>query len=723
MSATRGDANAARGSVPFTTHVRIGAKPSHSARNGDAPKNAARRPPLLAPIPGVNPADDVRLVDRRRYRAGRLRAWWSSSIDPLHLGAEVSRWRWAAPAACIAGLYAVVAGCYVALSSWAVADGGVAAAEIAKGLAFVAVTAALLAALLTEYGRRSSAATRRLRRLIESAGDLTYRFRRWPDVGFEYISPAVVDWVGLTPDDHYANPEVGMHLVHPDDRARLSALLAEGNSRGTVPIRWVAPDGRVLHTEHDFYDVRDRRGRLIAVDGRIRDLTDARRDRMEAELGLAMLGWLADGIDPRSIVERTCDAIVRMLEVEVAWFGVPREDGSVRLEYAAGAAGFVDAIEIRWDDGPLGTGPTGRAIREGVPTMMRPNDAGDTTWRQRARGAAISAVLAVPVRADGRTVAAVTVLSRFGNPFDSRNIERFERIVGRLAPLVDRLGPPVEEESTVLRDGTTASDPVDVAAAIADGRVEPWWQPQVHPTGRIVALEALLRVRCLDGSVLTPDQVLPAAEDAGLMAELGRDLRRRAISAAAPWLADGLERICLNVAVEELASPGFVVDLADLVAAHRLDADRIELELVETGPLVADAVRVLERLVTLGYRISVDDYGSGWASLGHLARVPALVLKIDRMFVSDVVTSERTRALVQSTFDLGHALDLQTVAEGVETVDQAELLCEMGCDLLQGFLFSPPRPHDETALLLQGVGTEHWPTLPSHEPRPEPLTV
>lgn len=708
--------------MPITTKVAIGTAPT-SARSAGASLRARPRTGAFAPIPGLDPADDVRYADARLYRTGRMRAWWSRALDPVQLRPGAGRWHRVAPALCVAGFYAVVAGLYVAVSSWAVADGRSAGIEIAKGLAFVVITAVLLAGLLIEYGRRSAAATRRLRTLVESSGDLTYRFRRWPYVGFEYISPAVTEWVGLTPGDHYANPEIGLHLVHPDDRARLSELLAEGNSHGRVPIRWVAPDGRVLHTEHDFYDVRDRRGRLIAVDGRIREVTDVRRDHLAAEIELAMLGWLAEGLDARSIVERTCDALVRMLEIEVAWFGIPLDDGSVRLEYAAGATSFVDDIRIRWDDGPLATGPTAAAIRDGVPCVMRPSEAdGDPSWRQRARGAAVSAVLGVPLRVDGRTIAVVTVLSRFGNPFDDRNVDRFDRIISRLAPLVGRLGSP-RRGADDPDDRTPPAAPLDVDAAIADGRVEPWWQPQVHPSGRIVALEALLRVRDVDGSILTPDRVLPVAETTGSMVALGRELRRRAVRSAAPWLADGLERICLNVAVEEILSPGFVVELDDLVVENRLTPGHIELELVETGQLDARAVRVLDRLVALGYRISVDDYGSGWASLGHLARVPALVLKIDRTFVSDITTSERARALVRSTFDLGHVLDLETVAEGVETVEQAELLCEMGCDLLQGFLFSPPLPADEIASQLAGIGTEHWPVLVVDEDVQNPLRI
>ena len=680
------------------------------AANQTTRRHSRSRAPSLPIIPGIDPHDDPRLANPRLYRPSRWRAWWSRVLDPVQLTPGAGRWHQYGPAISAAMIYALLAGAYIVVSSSAVAGGDGANAEIWKGLGFVAVTAVLLYALLVEYGRRSAVAAERLRELIESAGDLTYRFRRWPTVGFEYMSPGIVDWVGLTADDHYANPDIGMHLVHPDDRTRLSQLVTRGRSDGPVLIRWVAPDGRVLHTEHDFSDVRDRRDRLVAVDGRIRNVTEARRDRAEAELGLAIWGWLTDDdVSLEDVVTRMCDGIVRLMGVETAWIGVPLADGAVRIEYVAGDSEWVDEIEIRWDDGPLAMGPTGRAIRDGEPVMMRPSDPGYAAWRQRARNAGVTAALAVPIKARGRVVAVLTVLSRFGNPFDDQNIERFDRVARRLAAAAVQL-PALTVDHHRPSRRPVASD-VDVGAALDEGRVEPWWQPQVRPDGRIVALEALLRVRDHDGTVLTPDTVLPAAEERGLMVPLGQALRRRAIEHATPWLEQGLERVCLNVSVVELLSPGFVAELEDLVALNELRADQIELELVETAPLDASGIRLLSRLVSLGFRIAVDDYGSGWASLGHLARIPALVLKIDRVFVRDVATSERARALVRSTFDLGHVLDLETVAEGVETVEQAQVLCEMGCDLLQGYLFSRPIERADVDALLRGIGTERWPRL------------
>ena len=150
----------------------------------------------------------------------------------------------------------------------------------------------------------------------------------------------------------------------------------------------------------------------------------------------------------------------------------------------------------------------------------------------------------------------------------------------------------------------------------------------------------------------------------------------------------------------ELRDPGYAIELVELLDDHRVPCDSIEVEIIETAPLDSGAVRTIGDLARSGIRVAVDDYGSGWASLGHLARVPATTLKIDRTFVRDLGTSARADQLVRSTFELARSLDLSTVAEGVETAGQARVLREMGCDAFQGFLFSPPLPTPEIARLL-----------------------
>ena len=588
-------------------------------------------------------------------------------------------------------VYAAVGAGWVAASSVLAAQHESSALiEVAKGVAFVAVTSALLVALVTAHDRRRQREAARLRSLIEAAGDVAYRVRLRPEPAFEYISDGITDLVGLSPEDHYARPELGMLLVHPDDRGVLGDIARAEADHLSASVRWLLGDGRVLHTHQDVSIVRDRHGAPVALDGRIRDVTQVHRDAAEALVGEAILGWISEGIDATAIATRVCERLVDTMEVEVAWFGVPLDDGSVRAVAGAGDRDYVDGLDVRWDEGPLANGPTGSAIRQRRPVSMQPGHPGYGPWRQRAASEGFTASLAVPLVWRGVVVGVLNVYSRFGDPFDEVHVARFDRIGRRLAIGLSLVGPSPAPTSHHRRPAGSAA-PFDVAAAIADGRVEPFWQPQIDPsTGRIVAAEALVRGRDATGAVIAPAVLLPAAEESGLLVDLGRTLRRRALTDATRWVGTHLDRVCLNVSVAELVDPSFVADFRADLAERRLRPDQIELELVETAQLDHRATRALAELNRAGVRVAVDDYGSGWASLGHLAHLPANTLKIDRVFVADLGTSTRIDALVTSTIELGRTLGLTTVAEGVETAEHARMLHQLGCDLLQGFLYSAP---------------------------------
>ncbi|MCD9622786.1 EAL domain-containing protein [Rhabdothermincola salaria] len=625
-----------------------------------------------------------------------------------------SRWR--------AAIYFVVAATWILVSSSlaATTDRG-ATFELLKGLAFVLVTSLLLYLLISRYERHVRGTARRLRDLIESAGDVAYRIRLRPTVRVDYISDGVHDLVGLTPDDLYSTPDLGVRVAHPEDRQRLRALMGGPQDAERIRTRWFKPDGSILHTEHDVRPVHDRRGRVVAIEGRLRDVTDSRRDVAAAAVGDSILGWLEEGTDRVAITRRTCERLVEVMEVEVAWAGIPLEDGTVAPIASAGDDRDPDELEARWDEGPLGDGPAGVAIRERRAVRMNPRAPGSARWGQRATAAGFTSSLAVPIVWRGAVRGVLTLDSRFGGPFDDRQVARFETIASRLAHVLSQtedLPSSVSVASaTVSRVRAGDTPAVDLRAAMAEGRIEPWWQPQIACSdGRIVAVEALVRLRDADGRILAPSVVLPLAEETGLMNELGRTLRHRALRESLNWLGNGLERVSLNVSVAEILQPGFVTELDDLLRDMGIAHDQVELEIVETAALEGSAARVITELKHLGVRIAIDDYGSGWASLGHLAHLPADTLKIDRVFIRELGQSERIDTLVASTIDLGRVLRLTTVAEGVETQQQADLLRAMGCDLLQGYLFSAPI---ETAAMTTMRAAPPW-LSPATHPQPGP---
>ncbi|MGY1722479.1 putative bifunctional diguanylate cyclase/phosphodiesterase [Blastococcus sp. SYSU DS0533] len=244
----------------------------------------------------------------------------------------------------------------------------------------------------------------------------------------------------------------------------------------------------------------------------------------------------------------------------------------------------------------------------------------------------------------------------------------------------------------------------DLPAAIADGQLSVLYQPVVGVHDRrVLGLEALVRWEHPLLGTVPPDEFVPLAEEDGLIVPLQRWVLRVATEQAAVLLADGWDvQTGVNVSVRHLQAGCLAPDVAAALAAAQLPASKLILEITESVLLDTHegALGDLETLRGMGVVLSLDDFGRGWSSLAYLARLPVQILKMDREFVAGIDTDPRGRALVASVVDLGRALGMDVVAEGVETEAQLAELQAMGCSYLQGYLFGRPMPFAELRALL-----------------------
>jgi diguanylate cyclase (GGDEF)-like protein len=236
-------------------------------------------------------------------------------------------------------------------------------------------------------------------------------------------------------------------------------------------------------------------------------------------------------------------------------------------------------------------------------------------------------------------------------------------------------------------------------AGIAGDEITLHYQPKINlASGRMVGVEALVRWNHPARGLVSPAEFIPLAEHAGLMRPLTHRVLEVALAQLRAWLDDGLHlTVAVNLSTSNLLDADLPDWIARLLAHHGLPAGSVELEITEST-LMADPDRareVLQRLRALGISISIDDYGTGYSSLAYLQRLDVAELKIDRCFIKDMGSSPRTAAIVRSTIDLAHALGLTIVAEGVETTEAATQLADYGCDLAQGYRYSPPLPANE----------------------------
>jgi diguanylate cyclase (GGDEF)-like protein/PAS domain S-box-containing protein len=259
-------------------------------------------------------------------------------------------------------------------------------------------------------------------------------------------------------------------------------------------------------------------------------------------------------------------------------------------------------------------------------------------------------------------------------------------------------------EETRRATVATLQTSVDLRRGLERSEVVPYFQPIVDlEGGHVVGFEVLARWLHPDRGLLAPTEFLRAAEESGLMIELGGRILRDSLAQLAHWRATGLRfancSLSVNVATQQLIDGTFLDVVAQALAETGIDADSLWLEITETA-LMADtkaAATALRDLRGLGLHLSVDDFGTGYSSLTYLKRFPVEQIKIDRSFVTGLGLESDDTSIVEAVVRLGHSLGLKVVAEGVETPLQLNRLRELHCDKGQGYLFGRPRPASITA--------------------------
>lgn len=245
----------------------------------------------------------------------------------------------------------------------------------------------------------------------------------------------------------------------------------------------------------------------------------------------------------------------------------------------------------------------------------------------------------------------------------------------------------------------------ELRTAIEEHQFVLYYQPQLDlRSGEVVSVEALLRWAHPTLGVIAPAEFLPFAEEAGLMGAITTLVLTDAIAQCAAWRGDGNElSVSVNICPSDLLDPQFTSQVVSLLTAYELPAEALVLEITETS-IIEDFDRsrqVIQDLRERGIVMSIDDFGAGFTSLAHLSSLAVKELKLDRVFITGLTApdSSRNRDLVHATIELGHALGLRIVAEGIEDNATLQLLTDLGCDLGQGYLISTPKPASRLALV------------------------
>lgn len=335
---------------------------------------------------------------------------------------------------------------------------------------------------------------------------------------------------------------------------------------------------------------------------------------------------------------------------------------------------------------------------------------GETAAQAERRAEALSAVFEPPVVVEGNALPVGVTAGAASYPEHARGGRHLHALAGTALAIAKKRarGRWISfsrdfEEQLKRRIGITRR----LRPALAAGEFRLAFQPQIDlRTGRPIAAEALLRWPQPDGRFISPAEFVPAAETAGLISVLGDWVLGESAAQLAAWRGEGLDvSVAVNVSIQQAMSADFAPRLLDLLAEHAIPAGLFEVEITES--LAASNVERLKACVAAlrrgGVSVALDDFGTGYSSLSYLQELPVNVLKLDRSFIVKLEAGQRSIAFARTLVGMARTLEMNVVAEGVETAGQSELLREIGADVAQGYYFAKPMMVDDAGAFFRAA--------------------
>lgn len=319
----------------------------------------------------------------------------------------------------------------------------------------------------------------RFRRLADNAPDIIFRYVLKPELGMDYISPACLAVTGYAPDDFYANPNLARDVAHPDDAHLVTEMTAHPDEMPSrIEIRWIHRDGRMIWTAQRMTAVRDESGEIVAIEGLATDITERKRLAAIDSLLYEIDGLVLEGRGLVEILTHICGSISDLFGFPLVWVGLKEADGSVSaVAHGGEGAEILDGIEVRWDEGPKGAGPAGRAIADATTQVMRVDDDEFKPWRDRVASQGFVEVAAVPLVSDAGPIGALIFDSRIEGAFSKDALGQLENLAARVSVSIH-----VAESQSRLRLQVAAMDTAANAMLItdADGKIE--WVNEAYLT-------------------------------------------------------------------------------------------------------------------------------------------------------------------------------------------------------------------------------------------------
>jgi len=525
-----------------------------------------------------------------------------------------------------------------------------------------------------------------------------------------YLNPAAERIYGRTASAFYTDPKLFMEIVHPEDRSRVEEMLPELIEKGSMTIQYrvVRPDGEVRWLEDHTAVDRDADGRPVRFDGVASDITE--RKAHEAHILYLATYDALTGLPNRNLLsDRLTQDMARA-----------QRDGHTVSVLVLGLNRFKVINSYGHDFGDA-------LLRELATRLRSSVGPGDTVARL---GGDEFAVLFSPLKNPEETIPAVRrLMDIFSHPFVIHHVELYANASAGIAVspadgrspefLLEYAGAAMNRAKSLGRNefqffapemSVQATEQLELEAALKQAleraEFEVHYQPQTHvKTNQVVAVEALVRWRHPTRGLMPPGQFIGVAEETGLIVPIGAWVLSAACAQNKAWQDAGLPhlRMGVNVSAKQFWGGRIVDTVRQVLQETNLPPSDLELEITESVFLrdIEETVRTLSELRSMGVSISLDDFGTGYSSLTYLRRLPIDQLKIDGSFIRDLSADPNAAVLLSQIIQLGHAMHLELVAEGVETEKEYAFLADNQCDLVQGYYFHKPLFSMELGQLLK----------------------
>ncbi|MGH2661910.1 MAG: putative bifunctional diguanylate cyclase/phosphodiesterase [Actinomycetota bacterium] len=549
----------------------------------------------------------------------------------------------------------------------------------------------------------------RYRDLVERAPAVSYLADPGSDGAWRYVSPQIEWMTGYPPEEWVGDPTLWAQRVHPDDLDRVVAMEARvweeasGLGPGEFPAlsmeyRLVGKDGRVVWVRDEAFVVPEDDGTPGTLRGVLVDITDrraleeqlSRQAFYDALTNLANRALFRDRVQHALVGVRRRAAAVTVLMVDINGFKAVNDT----LGNLAGDRVLVEfARRLEECVRPMDT-----AARLGADEFAVLVEHADMTEAIHVADRILERMKA-PFRIDEQELFLDASIG-IAESRDPQGVDELMRKADAAMYAAKQEGKAVYEvysdevHSNVLNMFELGTD---LRRAVERGEFVVHYQPVVElPRGEITGIEALVRWNHPRRGLLQPNDFIPLAEETGLIVDIDRWVLREACRQTREWqrrftVTPPLQ-VNVNMSARQLHRTDVVRQVAEALRDSELDPASLTMEITESVLLLdAEAtIRGLKGLRELGVRVAIDDFGVGFSSLNYLRRLPVDVVKIDRSFVSGVATGVEEWGLARGIVRLVHGLGLDTVAEGIEKVEQVAHLQALGCHLGQGFYFSRP---------------------------------